>query len=196
MLAISLTIACSRYTWWCYSSHTSCSWWITQSTQHHRRGCNNIPLLFTTNHTDCTFFVWRLKSARSSHPGHSTILLRSEIPIGMRAKLRTVAASNNRDHARNLSYYCLLGLHIWWCYSSRTSCSWWITQSTQHHRRGCNNSNGSASCDEICAFHWFLAPALIGWLRDIPWWAPACITVVLHLLWDACWCTDSVSSGV
>jgi len=30
----------------------------------------------------------------------------------MCAKLRTVAASNNRDHARNLSYYCLLTLHI------------------------------------------------------------------------------------
>jgi len=30
-------------------------------------------------------------------------LLRSEIPTGMREKLRTVAASNNRDHARNLS---------------------------------------------------------------------------------------------
>ena len=57
----------------------------------------------------------------------------------MSAKFRTVAASNNRDHACNLSYYCLLTLHIWWCYSSRTSRSWWITQSTQHHRRGCNN---------------------------------------------------------
>jgi len=31
------------------------------------------PLLFTTNHTDRTFFVWRLNSARPSHPGHSTI---------------------------------------------------------------------------------------------------------------------------
>jgi len=51
-----------------------------------------------------------------------------------------MAASNNRDHARNLSYYCLLTLHIKWCYSSRTSRSWWITQSTQHHRRGCNNT--------------------------------------------------------
>jgi len=30
---------------------------------------------------------------------HSTILLRSEIPSGMCAKLRTAAASNNRDHA-------------------------------------------------------------------------------------------------
>ena len=38
--------------------------------------------------------------------------LRSEIPSGMCAKLRTVAASNNRDHARNLSYCCLLTLHI------------------------------------------------------------------------------------
>ena len=25
------------------------------------------------------------------------------------------------------------------CCSSRTSLSWWITQSTQHHRRGCNS---------------------------------------------------------
>ena len=33
------------------------------------------PLLFTTNHTDRTFFVWRLNSARPPHPGHSTILL-------------------------------------------------------------------------------------------------------------------------
>jgi len=33
----------------------------------------------------------------------------------------------------------LLALHIWWCYSSRTSRSRWITQSTQHHRRGCNS---------------------------------------------------------
>jgi len=89
-------------------------------------------------------------------------VLRSEIPNGMCAKLRTVAASNNRDHARNLSLrtlvvtfkrshvigrattsqslYCLLTLHLSWCYSSRTSRLWWITQSMQHHRRGCNNS--------------------------------------------------------
>jgi len=84
------------------------------------------PFLFTTNHTDRTLFVWRLNSSRPPHPSHSTILLRSEIPSGMCAKLRTVAASNNRDHARNLSYYCLLTLHR-------------ITQSTQHHRRGCNS---------------------------------------------------------
>ena len=44
--------------------------------------------------------VWMLNSARPPHPGHSTILLRSEIPSGMCAKLRTVAASNNRDHSR------------------------------------------------------------------------------------------------
>jgi len=35
-------IACSRHVYvWCYSSCTSRSWWITQSTQHHRRGCNS-----------------------------------------------------------------------------------------------------------------------------------------------------------
>jgi len=35
-------IACSRHIYvWCCSSRTSRSWWITQSTQHHRRGCNS-----------------------------------------------------------------------------------------------------------------------------------------------------------
>jgi len=46
MLAISLTIACSRYIYWCYSSRISCSWWITQSTQHRRRGCNSSNPIF------------------------------------------------------------------------------------------------------------------------------------------------------
>ena len=64
-------------------------------------------LLFTTNRTDRTFFVWMLNSARPSHPGHSTTLLRSEIPSGICAKLRTVAVSNNRVHMPWSLYYCL-----------------------------------------------------------------------------------------
>ena len=91
-------------------------------------------------------------------------LLRSDIPSGMCAKLRTVATSNNRDHARNLSSRTLVimfnrshvnigrattsqslllllarATHIYFC-SSRTSRSWWIIQSTQRHRRGCNST--------------------------------------------------------
>jgi len=99
------------------------------------------PLLFTTNRTDRTFFVWRLNSARPSNPGHSTILLRSEIPSGICAKLHTVAASNNRVHMPWSLYSCLFAPHIyvWYC-SSHTTRSWWIAQSTQHHRRGCNNT--------------------------------------------------------
>jgi len=72
-------------------------------------------------------------------------LLPSEIPSGMCTKLRTVAPSNNRDHARNLPYYCLLALHIQWFCSSRTSRLWWITQSTQRHRRGCNTTSARAT---------------------------------------------------
>ena len=56
------------------------------------------PLLFTTNHTDHMFFVWRLHPTRPSHPGHSTILLRSESPSGTCTKPHTVAPSNNEDH--------------------------------------------------------------------------------------------------
>jgi len=37
-------IACSCHIYiFCCSSHTSLSWWITQSTQHNGRGCNNTP---------------------------------------------------------------------------------------------------------------------------------------------------------
>jgi len=71
------------------------------------------PLLLTTNHTDRTFFVWRLTLPRPSHPGHSTILLRSEILSGMCTKLCTVAASNNRDHLTRSLYYCLFGPHTY-----------------------------------------------------------------------------------
>ena len=70
------------------------------------------PLLLTTNYTDRTFFVWRLNSARPSHPGHSTVLLRLEIPSGTCAKLRTVAASNNRVHMPWSFYYCMFAPRV------------------------------------------------------------------------------------
>jgi len=39
--------------------------------------------------------------------------LQSEIPIGMCAKLRTMTASNNRDHPTRLVYYCLFAPHTY-----------------------------------------------------------------------------------
>ena len=48
------------------------------------------------------------------------ILLRSDSPSGMCAKLHTVAASNNRDHAPQ-SFYILFVPHTYGRYSSRTS---------------------------------------------------------------------------
>ena len=82
------------------------------------------PLVFTMNCTDRMFFLRRLYLARSSHPGHSTILLRSESLSGICAKLHTVPASNNRDHAPQSLYYCLFVAHTYGCCSSRTSHSW------------------------------------------------------------------------
>ena len=78
-------------------------------------GLQDIILLNYTriaSHALCrTLFVWRLTLARPSHPGHSTILLRSEIPSGICSKLRTVAASNNRDRPTRSFYYCLFAPH-------------------------------------------------------------------------------------
>ena len=74
MLAISLTIACATHIKLLFFTHipfvvnhTINATPLERLQQH--------PLLFTTNHTDRTFFVWRLNSARPSHPGHSTIFL-------------------------------------------------------------------------------------------------------------------------
>jgi len=87
----------------------------------------------------------------------------------MCAKPRTAAASNNRDHARNLSLRTLVvafnrshvnigrattsqslllllacdTYSILWCYALPTSRSWWFTQPTQRHRRGRNTGLGN-----------------------------------------------------
>ena len=107
-------IACSHHAYiYLCSSRTPRSWWITQSMQRHQRGCNNIPSFLQWTAPIARFFVWRLNSARPPHPGHSTILLRSEILSGMCAKLRTVAASNNRDHLTRSLYYCLFAPRIY-----------------------------------------------------------------------------------
>jgi len=59
-------------------------------------------------------------------------LLRSEILSRMCTKLRTAAASNNRDHvSQSLIIACSRHVYIYFC-SSCTSHLWWITQSTQN----------------------------------------------------------------
>ena len=80
------------------------------SVQRQQSGCNNIPF-FLQQTAPITFFLWRFHIAWPSHPGHSTILLRSESPSGMCTKVRTVAASNIRDHVPWLLYYCLFAPH-------------------------------------------------------------------------------------
>jgi len=62
-------------------------------------------------------------------------LLRSEIPNGIYAKLRTVAASNNRVHMPWSLYYCLFTPHI--CMALFFT----HIPSTQHHWRGCNTAH-------------------------------------------------------
>ena len=59
-------------------------------------------------------------------------------PSGKCAKLHTVAASNNRVHSTRSLYCCLFAPHIYGCYSSRASHSWWTAHSAQRQRRGCN----------------------------------------------------------
>ena len=69
--------------------------------------------------TTCKHFVFLINTQITTLPSlrrygelNTCTVLRSEIPSGICAKLRTVAASKNTDHARNLSSYCLLALRI------------------------------------------------------------------------------------
>ena len=98
------------HTYGCSSSRISRSWWIAHSTPTVK--LQKHPLLFATNHTDRMFFLWTLHLAQPSHPGHSTILLRSESLSGKSAKLRTMAATNNRDQVPQSLYYCLF-VHVY-----------------------------------------------------------------------------------
>jgi len=129
----------------------------------------------------CMWHHWILACWVHTHCpiGLSYMLLQSEIPSSICAKLRTVAASNNGVHTpRSLSAYashyiqsftCLYhqrlhatitiiacSHHIYeWCCSSCTSRSWWITQSMQHHRRGCNNAHGMCHVRFLGSCVWF-----------------------------------------
>ena len=55
--------------------------------------------------------MWRMNHSQRNW-SNSTLLLRSEIPSGMCAKLRSVVASNNRVHMPWSLYYCLFAPHI------------------------------------------------------------------------------------
>jgi len=91
--------------------------------------CSHSPKATTVLHT-----------ARPSHPGHSTILLRSETPERHVRKASHLAASNNMSSHAMITLLLLVRATYIFCCSSRTSRSWWITQSTQRQRRGCNTT--------------------------------------------------------
>ena len=69
----------------------------------------------------------------------SVVLLWPASLSGMCAKLHTVAASNNRDHASRSFYCCLYMSLIYGFCSARTFHLWWNVHSAQCQRRGCNN---------------------------------------------------------
>ena len=110
----------------------------------------------------------------------TNILLRSESPSGMCAKLHTVAASNNRDHptTRSLYYYWFVPL-IYGCCSSRTSRSWWIAHSTQRQRRGCNNTL------HVKTVVYLMVKTNIGDYDDSLQTLAICISLGVHCSWLA-----------
>ena len=106
------------------------------SGQRQRSGCNNIPPFCNEPHRS---HVLCLKA----EPGMTFTswlqhhLLRSDIPSGMCAKLRTVVASNSRVHPTRPLYYGLFAPHIYGFVLRAHSVSGEPRISTQRQRSGC-----------------------------------------------------------
>ena len=81
--------------------------YISPSNAKHLLGlfCNS------SNNFHCSHVT--LSSSKNVNMVEWLVLLRSEIPSGMCAKLRTVAASNNRDHPTRSLNYCLFAPHTY-----------------------------------------------------------------------------------
>ena len=95
-----------------------------------------------------SFALWQhLEQATIEFTCHDhssrTLLLRSIVDI----------VSIIRDYTPRSLYCCLFAPHICMVCSSRTSRSWWITQSTQHHRRGFNSTYKSSHFQRTLRCH-------------------------------------------
>jgi len=133
-------IACSRHIHvWCCSSRTSRLWWITQSTQHHRRGSNNIPFFSQRTapiaHSLCEGGTPHDIHILATAPFCCDQQYRAEYAQRFATWQQATIEFTCHDHS---IIACSSHIHVLCC-SSRTSRSWWITQSTQHHRRVSNN---------------------------------------------------------
>ena len=95
------------------------------------------PPFYNETHRSHVLCV-KAESNTTLHPGYSTILLRSESPSGMCAKLRTVAASNNRVHTPRSLYYCLFVPPIYGVVLRTHSVRGEPCISAQHQPSGCN----------------------------------------------------------
>jgi len=99
--------------------------------------------------------------------GSIFLVLWSKSSSGNYAKLRTMATSNNRNHPMGSLYYCLFASHIFACCSLHTSRLWWITLSTQHQPRGCNNI--LSFCNELQLSHVLFVKVAPGTMGAISW---------------------------
>ena len=84
----------------------------------------------------------------------ATIEIMLAISLCVRLSLRSIVHMliSAELPRRNLSFYCLLALRILWCYFSRTSRTWWITQSTQRHRNSTSIRFNSTSIATVLLF--------------------------------------------
>ena len=161
MLAISLTIACSRYMYYGVILHAHPVHGESHN-QHNTTGevATTSPPFYKEPHRSHVLCV----KAWTCHDPHILVTA----PFCCDRKSRAACAQSFAPWqqatieimlAISLTIAC--SLHVLWCYSSCTSRSWCITQSTQPHQRGCNTwcvmirSRCSFHCVYIIVHHTF-----------------------------------------
>jgi len=130
-----------------------CRWWWSVRSSSLASSVFSLHLLLTIPTTWCIIsgHFWlcgtssSCRNIRTSHFLAFFVMLRSEIPSGMCAKLRTVAASNNREYAPRSLYYCLFALRIYYRVFFFAHIVFVVNRafSAQRQWSGCNSNLGS-----------------------------------------------------
>ena len=142
-------------------------------------GCNNISSFFQQTAP----IVHSLCECWTKHDlhilGRRTILMWSESPSGMCAKLHTVAASNNRDHMLRSLCYCLFAPRIYSAFLRAHSVRGEPRIPAQCQRSGCNKSKMLSQLTFNTFLGW-VSPVGYSWPRRL--WPTATTFISRH------WC--------
>ena len=140
--------------------------------QHHRRGYNNIPSFLQRTapiaHSLCEGWTPHDLHILVTAPFCCDRTSRAAYEQTFAPWQQVTIEFTCHDHS---IIACSRHIYVWCC-SSRTSCWWWITQSTQHHWKGCNTSLQRDDCipNKLVTMSVAKGRASPPWKNFLPFW--------------------------